>query len=1142
MCISRYYGIPKNFCRLQSNVLRKTIFTIRTALGESSDTYTHTNDTPIHGTGQGSCASPAIWLLLSSFLMTLLQKQANGMTMRDVDDTEAILIQWIEGFVDDTSIFTNSEFSDPLITTLEHRLKEDGCTWAGLLEASGGRLEYDKCFYYLLSWKWDKKGKAFPTTSNEQQPQVFGINLGNQDSDSEQLKQKDVDESHKTLGAFKPLFGNENDQIKYLQEKSDQLAVRAKQGQLNRRQARRAYSSYYIPAMIYSMASSNLNKTQLQDIQRRATTYFLQICGYEGNFPRAVVYGPIQFGGLGMKELYTECNCNRIESLLCHINMHTQLGQIMKMNLNWLQINYGTSIPTLRDFHCKKYIQHNWFTNIQQFLASNNATIDIAGLWTPKKMRAHDIVLMDQLMEYNVSEPIKIIFNNWRLYYQVNTLSDMTNCYGDRIQEKFLKRNHILSYTSDSTLRWPNQEPPDGQYYRIWIKYIQLVTNCDSTGRLVNKLGTWLRHHTTGERRYCHLLHASGRSIITTDGKNTECKQYHLESTSRSKGFFNKTSEQICSTPTLTEFHPIDVNICDKFFTINTRHTSTMVAKNESSDVYQEEITMHKFLKQVSDWSAPLFRNVMVCNEEKLMTSNTQLLKIGCDGSVRDGKAGYGILYSIDNETVLQNSDRLPETYNQFTSYRSEGYGMMSAIHIYIKIQQYAEKIKCTTLPKRMLIICDNQSIVNEINKLRNKRPTLKQMYAPDNDVISQILHGVAVIEKAHVHLTIQHIKGHQDRNATTKLSDDAVINIEADQLATDSLRMQKSSLIPFPTVKARLLINKKLVTSDYSKELRNSTHSILMRGYLQDKYKWNDTIIDIIWWSIHGKALAIFPVNERTMLNKFIHRRLPCNEREHMYNQKGEPFCKTCADVIECQNHIIRCSCCEQRVQARKKMIQELKMSMVNLGVHAATIAVIITGISDWINDTTMANVQEIVPNASESLKNAVMEQNTLGWDQFIRGRWSMKWAELFMYDIDHSQLIDKFTTADNWGKKIIGIIWRHILIIWKVRNDTEYGINSKDGTKEKLIHKISWYNDNMENKPNPYKMATSEQLQILPLENLLIMNEQLRDLWTIHKRHRKDPLYSGEEKNNNSRTDGPPGCQSEFACASLPLVDEMR
>jgi hypothetical protein len=152
MLVSRHNGITQNICKIQSTTLQETQFKLRTALGKSKATYCHSEDTPIHGTGRGSCASPAIWLMLSSFLMKILKSQGNVMYMHDVENMINVH-EIIEGFVDDNSIFTNKLCND--LQALFNKLQCDGKLWADLLEASGGKLELTKCFFYLLSWSWD---------------------------------------------------------------------------------------------------------------------------------------------------------------------------------------------------------------------------------------------------------------------------------------------------------------------------------------------------------------------------------------------------------------------------------------------------------------------------------------------------------------------------------------------------------------------------------------------------------------------------------------------------------------------------------------------------------------------------------------------------------------------------------------------------------------------------------------------------------------------------------------------------------------------------------------------------------------------------------------------------------------------------
>jgi hypothetical protein len=142
------------------------------------------------------------------------------MTMIHVG-TQSSIRQWIDGFVDDTSIFTNivhNEIDDTLQTLCE-QFNNDMITWKVLLEASGGKLELSKCFYYILSWKFDDDGNGIPMTITEQRHQGSNpIQITEQDKSTILIEQKEVFQSHKSLGCYKAIDGNEVDQIKFLKK------------------------------------------------------------------------------------------------------------------------------------------------------------------------------------------------------------------------------------------------------------------------------------------------------------------------------------------------------------------------------------------------------------------------------------------------------------------------------------------------------------------------------------------------------------------------------------------------------------------------------------------------------------------------------------------------------------------------------------------------------------------------------------------------------------------------------------------------------------------------------------------------------------------------------------------------------------
>ncbi|KAI2490526.1 hypothetical protein MHU86_24036 [Fragilaria crotonensis] len=67
MLAARRCGMPKNAVRLHAEALQFMRYTVKTAYGVSESNYSGTPFAPLFGTGQGSGASPAVWLSLSFF-------------------------------------------------------------------------------------------------------------------------------------------------------------------------------------------------------------------------------------------------------------------------------------------------------------------------------------------------------------------------------------------------------------------------------------------------------------------------------------------------------------------------------------------------------------------------------------------------------------------------------------------------------------------------------------------------------------------------------------------------------------------------------------------------------------------------------------------------------------------------------------------------------------------------------------------------------------------------------------------------------------------------------------------------------------------------------------------------------------------
>jgi hypothetical protein len=383
--------------------------------------------------------------------------------------------------------------------------------------------------------------------------------------------------------------------------------------------------------------------------------------------------------------------------------------------------------------------------------------------------------------------------------------------------------------------------------------------------------------------------------------------------------------------------------------------------------------------------------------------------------------------------------------------------------------------------------------MVETINKLKYRKMTLKQQYAPDVDVIRAIITTMKTVQTI-CQIEIKHIKGHQDKSKK-HLTNEERLNVEADKLATTAIYRSKVSNVMLPGNKTRLLINNKEVTSKFTKTLRDTFHATRMHKYYQETYKWTNHTIEDIWWQAHGKAILQFTAGQRTSIQKFVHKRMACNKRENRYKAYRSPMCIQCKDIIECENHVLQCAECEIRKQGRIKYLKTIQDTMIKMGTNSTTIRVIITYLRSWLNNEQVPKLQEIAPDASEYLKETVLSQNRIGWENWFKGRISIKWGELYNNDIENPPFPLFRPSANRWGKKLIIDTWNFVLESWQIRNNAEH---DKAGDpikrqKEKLCEQILWTKQQIAQSKNfPLNGITEQDLKELPVANLALMAEQ--------------------------------------------------
>lgn len=90
-------------------------------------------------------------------------------------------------------------------------------------------------------------------------------------------------------------------------------------------------------------------------------------------------------------------------------------------------------------------------------------------------------------------------------------------------------------------------------------------------------------------------------------------------------------------------------------------------------------------------------------------------------------------------------------------------------------------------------------------------------------------------------------------------------------------------------------------------------------------------------------------------------------------------------------------------------------------------------------------------VPDASKSLKVAAINQQKIGWENWMKGRWSIEWAYLFNFDIANTASNVKYNFTEKIVKEIIIYNWEYMKNVWNERNIKERDLKGEPDRKKK-------------------------------------------------------------------------------------------
>ena len=97
-----------------------------------------------------------------------------------------------------------------------------------------------------------------------------------------------------------------------------------------------------MPRVEYPLVATTMTEKQTRHFMAPAINQALNSSGMMKNFPRAVVYGPDEFQGLGIHNPFITQGVEHIKALINEIDAGTDTGDLIRATLEQLHLELGT--------------------------------------------------------------------------------------------------------------------------------------------------------------------------------------------------------------------------------------------------------------------------------------------------------------------------------------------------------------------------------------------------------------------------------------------------------------------------------------------------------------------------------------------------------------------------------------------------------------------------------------------------------------------------------------------------------------------------------------------------------------------------------------------------------------------------------
>jgi ribonuclease HI/exonuclease III len=1105
-------GLPILAAAMHNRTHHGMVHSIKTRHGTLRP-YSGTDDEPLEGSGQGSGASPAIWLLYSMTLLNAFRKFSPGMQVACPFETLLVTILAVF-YVDDGMPGVNDAMADvatPLPILLQ-QAEESTQAWEKLLFASGGALELSKCFAYVLYWdlsngqhrliRPDEIDDCDPEGDHFRGP--VGLTYGNSAARN-LLETEDPWVGRRTLGVRIAPAGTWTAEYQYRRNQARELAMLVAGSSMSRDTARVGYFMMVCPKLEYPLAVTQFTQKQCDSITSPVLRACLSKMGYNCNMPKEVIYGPAELFGVGCHDYYVEQGVRQLVTLFGHIRQQSATGNMMRIELQWCQVQAGTGKYLLADpIDDIDYIETCWIMSIRDFLRTYGLSIDLTKSPLPSLQAAGDEFLMDAIRQRGdctATEMQRI--NACRMFLQVTRVSDITSADGKDLRKECLVGQQHHGFCSST--KWPRQGIPPKTWWRLWNKKLRLVLTTDGRNtRLRRPLGKWDDNMQLAEWRT--LCTATGDQVEVYERRRDGMYNLYRNTAGRA-GRSNQVDGTVIGTVDSIPTHSLPAFMGSPSRsgqrrvsfrqrepgtteTLPTPEVTSFAAYVATQDLHIRQLLEHA---DVSDNSAAAVLHQLYTQRH---------IVAGTDGGLLNDNGTFGYVWAnpVDITTLSSGRGEVPGHPVSMSSTRTELCGLFAAL-TYLRLAMAYYHMVIPRGGINVTIYCDSKAALMRVQDLAYDEFGTTWRCRANYDIESATRHCIK-LQSDLLRITWTWVRGHASRRKRPdQFTLAETLNEAADDLATAARDIpQQRTLNHWPEQQISLVGPRGRISGQLAKEIRYCCTAADLESYWQQRYGWSASqarMVDLVGTTAASKGMT---TTRARRTQKLRCGWLPVNNRVSRSDPDRPAGCTACSRANltpETVDHLFLCEFTERR-RAILDRFQSFYSTLREWKTSTHIIRALQTGSLAWIEGQPIPDADTLMlPNTmlGRLIRQAYQEQSELGWNVLFRGFWTTTWRlaqEEEFSNIRGRQLQD---TSERWAG--LTQLWYYDLfeLIWGLRNADEHGADTdtqrliRISKCERAIRRLY---DKGEDLPYAERHPFRDSV-----ENLLLQSVMNQELW---------------------------------------------